>query len=101
MIRSQIQRPECLLCSVQQNSQILAVNTEIAANVIFISFLEEDLAQQPSVSFGKLIQNLAYLLCCFLANECAQQVRMRRGNLGGFVAVLHQSVTATGAVVFQ
>src|ERR1700728_2590247 len=70
----QIQSLEQLLRTIEQDSQILAVYSKVAANFIFVSLFEKNFAQQSPVPLGKLIENLPNLLLDFLGREHGQRI---------------------------
>ena len=59
---------------MQQHSQVVTVNPEIPADVIFIAFLEKDFAQQPSITLWQLVDQLAYFLLHLLSSQGSQKV---------------------------
>ena len=78
---------------MQQYPQILPVDTEIPAYLVFVALLEENLAQQSPIAFRKLFQNFSNFLLRFLSEEFAQRVRRGRRQFDRFVAIVQGTVT--------
>jgi hypothetical protein len=73
---------------MQQYSQVIPVDTEVPADLVFVAFLKKDLAQNPSVALTKVIQNLPDHFDSFLAHYPAQHIGLLIGNVCGFGVIL-------------
>src|SRR6516162_7638794 len=69
-----IQRPKTLLRAVQEHTQIVAVHTKLAADLVFFLFLQEEGPEQPSVLVWELLKHLAHLLAGLPGHEEAVEV---------------------------
>jgi hypothetical protein len=79
---------------MKQYSQVVSIYTKVTAYFIFILLLEENLAQQPPVALGELIQNLADFFSGFLGRQCREQID---GFVGIIRVVVRVEATIAGA----
>ncbi len=66
---------------MQQNPQIIPVDTEVTAYFVLVPLLEENLAQQTPVALGKLFQYFPNFLFRLFGGEDAEQIHSFGRNI--------------------
>jgi hypothetical protein len=89
-----------LLGTVQKHPQIIAIDAEVAANLIFVPFFKKNLPQQAAVFFGQLFENLADLSLQLLRHHGTQNVDVRRGKVLVFF-IFQRTVALRRPVMLQ
>jgi hypothetical protein len=96
----EIRRLKCLLGTVQQNSQILTVDAEVAADFILVALFDKDFAQQPAVTLGKLLQDRFDFFFGLLGDKRAQKIEFESRE-AVLVLVVERGIAPARSVVFE
>jgi hypothetical protein len=93
-------RLELLLGAVQQNAEIVAIDSELAADLVAVAFVQKNSVEQGAVARGQVEQNLADLVLDLAGRNDIQGACASR--LWFWAAFLVQRIVSAGsAVVLQ
>jgi len=56
-------------CAVQQDAQVVALDSEFGANLVLTHLIEEDCSQDSLIAFGQLRKDFPHHSPCFLFNS--------------------------------
>ncbi len=68
-LASLIVSPETLLGPMQEHAQIVAIDAEFTANIVFLLFFQEDRAKKLAIFVAQQCQNFAYLFPRLLGHQ--------------------------------
>jgi len=94
-----VKGPEALFGPVQKYPQVVPVNAELLAHLVFVLFLDKERIQNTAIFLWELFQDLSHLLLGLLGDQHLIQV-------DSFVRRIHRiifqvQVSRRGAIVFQ
>lgn len=85
---------------MQQYAQVVAVYPEVVADLIFVTLLEEDFAEQPAVTLRHLVEDFADFMRHLLVCNSAEHI-----HVGGWevalLFVIERIVTGRSAIVLE